>query len=147
MKTAPQKLWNYIHSKQPQACYLSPEEKCTQAALLNNHFKSVFSTDDNIDPPIDAILPGSEEMDKLVITNLLKIKAKIIENIENKLYTVGIFLDFKRALNSIKHEILLKKFYKYGIRGCPLNLINSYLTNHYQYTQINGITSYLGKCQ
>lgn len=40
---------------------------------------------------------------------LLNIKDKIIDNIENKLFTVGLFFDFKKAFDSVKHDILLIK--------------------------------------
>lgn len=63
----------------------------------------------------------------------LSIKDKIIDNFEQKFYTLGIFLDFKKAFDSIKHEILLVKLNQYGIRGVSLKLRDSYLTNRYQY--------------
>lgn len=40
---------------------------------------------------------------------LLNIKDKIIEHIEKEEFTVGIFIDFKKAFDSIKHKILLDK--------------------------------------
>lgn len=64
---------------------------------------------------------------------LLSIKDKIINNFEQRYYTLGIFLDFKKAFDSIKHEILLVKLNQYGIRGVSLKLISSYLTNRFQY--------------
>ena len=35
----------------------------------------------------------------------------------NKQYTCAIFLDMKKAFDSIDHQILLKKLYHYGFRG------------------------------
>lgn len=51
---------------------------------------------------------------------LLQIKVKIVENIENKQLTLGLFLDFKKAFDTVQHDILLKKLEKYGIRGIAL---------------------------
>lgn len=76
---------------------------------------------------------------------LLSIKEKIIQNFEDKKYTLGIFLDFKKAFDSIKHDILLKKLSEYGVRGLALDLIRSYLTNRYQYTDTNHSKSVLGE--
>lgn len=81
---------------------------------------------------------------------LVNIKEKIIDNIENSLYTVGIFLDFSKAFDSIKHHILFEKslakvekrrnqkMRTYGIRGIALNLIKSYFNLRSQHTVVNG---------
>uniref|UniRef100_A0A6G5ABT2 Putative tick transposon n=1 Tax=Rhipicephalus microplus TaxID=6941 RepID=A0A6G5ABT2_RHIMP len=64
---------------------------------------------------------------------LVRIKDKIIQNIENRLFTVAIYLDFQKAFDSIKHEILFRKLEAYGFRGKAQNLIRSYLHNRLQY--------------
>ena len=46
--------------------------------------------------------------------------------------------------NTVNHTILLRKLYHYfGIRGTALHLIESYLSNRYQYTNVQG--HYLNK--
>lgn len=40
---------------------------------------------------------------------LIHIKEKIVENIENKLMTLGLFLDLKKAFDTVQHHILIKK--------------------------------------
>ena len=47
------------------------------------------------------------------------------------------FLRFKKAYDTINHTILIKKLEKYGIRGLPLQLLASYLTDRQQYTIVN----------
>lgn len=76
---------------------------------------------------------------------LLDIKDKIIDNMEKKLLTVGLFLDFKKAFDSVKHEILLLKLYRYGIRGVALNILKSYFENRLQYTKIGSAKSHFGE--
>ena len=39
--------------------------------------------------------------------------------------------------DTINHTILIKKLEKYGIRGLPLQLLASYLTDRQQYTIVN----------
>lgn len=77
-------------------------------------------------------------------TALLDIKEKILDNFEHKLLTIGIFLDFKKAFDSVKHHILLRKLPSYGIRGKALELIKSYLSNRQQYTSLGDTKSNVG---
>jgi hypothetical protein len=56
---------------------------------------------------------------------------------------VGIFLDFKKAFDTINHEILKSKLQKYGIRGISLAWISSYLSNRLQYVSYNNFESAL----
>ena len=49
--------------------------------------------------------------------------------IKNKRHVLGIFIDLRKAFDTIDHSILLTKLSKYGIRGQKLSLISSYLSN------------------
>ena len=61
----------------------------------------------------------------------------ILRNVDLGLHTCCIFLDFSKAFDTVNHQILLAKLQKYfGIRGKPLYLLKSYLSNRYQYTKI-----------
>ena len=64
---------------------------------------------------------------------------KLINNIDNGLFSCCVFLDFSKAFDTVDHKILLWKLHKYfGIKGTCLNLFESYLSNRYQYTNILG---------
>ena len=49
----------------------------------------------------------------------------------------AVFVDIKKAFDTIDHKILFIKLYKYGIRGQTLNLIKSYLYNRKQSVRYN----------
>ena len=69
----------------------------------------------------------------------------VIDNVRNYIdkgeYALGIFLDLKKAFDTVNHTILLSKLEYYGFRGHVNKFLASYLTNRNQYTVINGSKS------
>ena len=57
------------------------------------------------------------------------------KKIEKNKKVIAIFLDFKRAFETIDRGILLQKLYNYGIQGIELKWFESYLTNRRQVTK------------
>ena len=74
---------------------------------------------------------------------LIEITEKIKESIDNKKFGCGIFIDLRKAFDTVNHDILLKKLEHYGIRDTSLSWFKSYLTNRKQYVYINGESSQL----
>ena len=64
----------------------------------------------------------------------------LVEKVNNALDSgnvlVGVFLDLKKAFDTVDHKILLGKLFKYGIRGEILKWFESYLNNRTQYVNI-----------
>ena len=57
--------------------------------------------------------------------------------IDNKKFTIGIFLDLSKAFDTVNHEILFTKLEHYGFRGIVLDWMKSYFINRKQFVQYN----------
>ena len=62
-------------------------------------------------------------------------------NLNNQQLTYAIFIDFRKAFDSINHDILLGKLVKLGFCRSTVDWYKSYLANRTQYTVVNGISS------
>ena len=72
---------------------------------------------------------------------ILEFVNNIYEGFESNEYTIGIFLDLKKAFDTVNHQILIDKSDFYGIRGIPLAWLTSYVDNRQQYFMVNGHVS------
>ncbi|XP_065662580.1 uncharacterized protein LOC136085218 [Hydra vulgaris] len=77
--------------------------------------------------------------------SLIEITEKIRQAIDNKHFACGVFIDIRKAFDTVEHTILLEKLKHYGIRGIPFLWFSSYLFNRTQFVSINGINSGLAK--
>ena len=73
--------------------------------------------------------------------SLIEISEEIKESIDNGKYGCGIFIDLKKAFDTVNHKVLLTKLEHYGIRGALLKWFQSYLTDRKQYVFYNGVAS------
>ena len=62
---------------------------------------------------------------------------KITSELDSGSSVVGLFLDLKKAFDTVHHDILLKKLNHYGIRGDALTLLENYLLNRNQAVKFN----------
>ena len=72
---------------------------------------------------------------------LISMTEKIRNSIDNGNNGCGIFIDLKKAFDTVNHSILLKKLDHYSIRGAPHEWFVSYLSNRKQYVSVNGHAS------
>ena len=74
---------------------------------------------------------------------VLDLKEVRVENCSKKLVSCILFLDLKKAFDTVSHKILLKKLEYYGVKGVALKLFESYLSNRKQLTVIDNCESAL----
>ena len=76
---------------------------------------------------------------------LMKFMDELTTAIDKKQYTVGLFIDLKKAFDTIDHVKLLEKMCKYGVRGVAHSWLCSYLSNRWQYVSLDKTDSELLK--
>ena len=72
---------------------------------------------------------------------VLQLYNQLLEKLSNNQISCSIFIDLKKAFDTVDHSILIRKLRRYGVRGIPLKLLESYLTDRLQYTLINNYSS------
>ena len=65
----------------------------------------------------------------------------IYSNLDKSKPVIATFLDFAKAFDTVNHEILLEKLYRYGIRGSAYRPLASYLADRKQKVRINNYNS------
>ena len=65
----------------------------------------------------------------------------IYKSLDEGNYVFGIYIDLKKAFDTVQHDILLSKLQHYGIRGIAFEWFRSYLAKRKQYVITNGIQS------
>lgn len=73
---------------------------------------------------------------KSINTAMFELTQSIENALENKELPLGLFLDLSKAFDCVSSEILLKKLFRYGIRGNVWHWIKSYLEKREQYVEI-----------
>ena len=74
-------------------------------------------------------------------TCLLEVTDYLLDNFNSGLYTGVVFLDLKKAFDTVHHKVLLNKLQSIGVQGSELNWFESYLYNRQQVTKIGDFMS------
>ena len=72
---------------------------------------------------------------------ILELVNNMYEGFENNQYTVGVFVDLKKAFDTVNHEILLDKLNFYSSTDIALTWLTSYLSHRQQYVMVHDRTS------
>ena len=82
---------------------------------------------------------GGFRKDNSTTSTTSKMLDDIYDNINNQQITYSVFIDFKRAFDSINHKILLKEITKLGFHRNTIAWYQHYLTDRMQYAVVNGL--------
>ena len=72
---------------------------------------------------------------------ILELVEEMTTAMDNSQSSVAVFMDLKKAFDTVDHNILLTKLENYDIRGLAYSWIHSCLNNRRQYVSINGTNS------
>ena len=72
---------------------------------------------------------------------ILELMENVTNALDRKQSVIGIFIDLKKAFDTINHNLLLSKLEYYGIRGLSNKWLHSYLCNRKQYVVIEDTES------
>ena len=64
-----------------------------------------------------------------------------VSTIHDKSYTIALFLDLRKAFDVVDRGLLIEKLSLYGFRGVTNKFLQSYLSDRYQYVNINNFKS------
>ena len=78
----------------------------------------------------------SEKVTSSTNTLLTYVSDNLHRNIDSGKLTGIVFLDIRKAFDSVDHSKLLEKLYTYGVRGNTLSWFESYLRGRYQCTLV-----------
>ena len=74
-------------------------------------------------------------------STLLDVSDYILQNMNEGRATAAIFLDLRKAFDTINHQILFSKLHDYGIKNNTLKWFVSYLSNRAQRVNVNSTLS------
>ena len=106
-------------------------EKCIASRMFQNLAKFNIITDKQY-----GFLKGKSTTDAFI-----EFTERAYSSLDNKEHCVTLFLDLRKAFDTVNHTILLNKLENYGIRGPPLKLIRSYLCDRSLCVIVSGVKS------
>lgn len=67
---------------------------------------------------------------------LIELNEEITNCISQRTYAHGVFIDLKKAVDTLANHILIDKLEMYGIRWVALDWMKSYINNRQQFMKV-----------
>ena len=83
------------------------------------------------------------EKNSSTVYALVQITELTIASIDRGKFGCGIFIDLRKAFDTVNHKILLTKLEHYGVGGNMLHWFQSYLSNRKQYVSMENFLNHL----
>ena len=75
------------------------------------------------------------------VNSIIGLTEKIYDALNNRNHSANIFVDFRKAFDTVNHAILISKLRCYGVRGLALKYVHSYLTDRRQCVRVGSCLS------
>ena len=72
---------------------------------------------------------------------LITLVDRVTKSLDRGNIIISLFIDLKKAFDTVHHQVLLRKLYACGIRGILLKWFESFLTDRSQYVIYDGVKS------
>ena len=99
--------------------------------LIHNQLYAFLSTHNLLSSHQSGFRPKHS-----TVTTLTDVTDYILKNIDAGHFVGGVFIDLKKAFDTVNHKILLKKLASFGIAGLELDWFKSYLSDRKQATKM-----------
>ena len=67
----------------------------------------------------------------------LELTASICDSIDSKQHCAGVFIDLKKAFDTVNHKLQIEKLSFHGVRGIANTWLENYLMNRKQYVVVD----------
>lgn len=104
--------------------------------IMKERLVSYFDSKDIISPSQYGFRKNSS-----TVKALLSLICSIVDGLDEGLPTHAVLCDLTKAFDCVNIDLLLIKLHHYGIRGNVLKLLESYLTNRFQFVSFKGADS------
>ena len=104
--------------------------------IVHNRLMAFLDQEHLLDDKQGGFRPGHSTIDTIVCFT-----EELYQNINNGLTSIAVYIDLRKAFDTVNHHLLINKVRNLGVEGSNLSWIENYLENRTQCTLANNICS------